>query len=171
MKSKRILPAAFLAAALIGTGAMIATAQDSPAELAEAGTRAEAPTHRADFRGGGHGHRGGHFGGGSETFAALFAQVDADGDGSVTQAEVDAFRAAKVAGADASGDGGLSIEEFDTLYREFTRSRMVDAFQDLDGDGDGVISVAEMDLRYGNVVERMDRNDDGALTLEYGGGH
>jgi Ca2+-binding EF-hand superfamily protein len=96
----------------------------------------------------------------------LFEEIDADGDGAVTQAEIDAFRAAKVAGADTSGDGALSIEEFDTLYREFTRWRMVRAFQELDTDGDGVISQAEMDRRFGRVVEQMDRDGDGALTLQ-----
>lgn len=103
--------------------------------------------------------------GGGEMLRTLFVQIDADGDGAVTQDEIDAFRAARVGEADASGDGALSIEEFDTLYRAFTRSRMVDMFQDFDADGDGVISVEEMDVRFGDVVDRMDRDGDGALTL------
>ncbi|WP_068114374.1 EF-hand domain-containing protein [Tropicimonas marinistellae] len=170
MTIKRIVPMAAVAAAMIGSGTLVATAQDTTAPDQAAKARSDTPLVRTDFKGGKRGHGGGHFGGriGSEMFTTLFNQIDANNDGSVTQEEVDAFRAAKVSEADASGDGGLSIEEFDTLYREFTRSRMVDAFQDLDADGDGVISVEEMDARFGDVVERMDRDDDGALTLQYG---
>lgn len=115
---------------------------------------------------GGHGMGGHGMGGRGGMFRAVFMQIDADKDGKITQAEIDAFRDAKVSGADTSGDGALSIEEFDTIYREMTRSRMVDAFQRLDEDGDGQISKAEMDARFGNVVKFMDRNGDGALSME-----
>ncbi|MEM7487753.1 MAG: EF-hand domain-containing protein, partial [Pseudomonadota bacterium] len=123
----------------------------------------------ADFRGDrggrhGRGHRGGMRGG--EMFRDVFDAADADGDGTVTQAEIDAYRDARVSEVDVSGDGALSIEEFDTLYRDLTRSRMVDAFQALDADGDGQISAEEMDRRVARFVERMDRDGDGALTLQ-----
>ena len=175
MTNNRILPLTFIAAALIGTGAMVASAQDASPTTEPQVTTEAAPVQAdvrgdRDHRGGKHGHRGGMFGGrgNSEIFATVFSEVDADGDGSVTQDEIDAYRTAKVAEVDASGDGALSIEEFDTLYREFTRSRMVDMFQDFDADGDGSISAEEMDTRFGDVVERMDRDDDGALTLQRG---
>ncbi|WP_158448492.1 hypothetical protein [Jannaschia rubra] len=149
----------------------MATAQTAPADpnRPAAETRAEMRGDRGEMRGdrGDRGHRGGRQAGrhgGSGMFAAVFADIDADGNGSVTQAEIDAYRAMKVGEADASGDGALSIEEFDTLYREFTRSRMVDAFQNLDADGDGVITDGEMDARFGDIVKRVDRDDDGALT-------
>lgn len=167
MIRNRFLPAAFAAVALFGAGAMIATAQESTTTEATEAAPKQAPATRADYRGDRYRHHGGFDGrGGSEMFGMLFGQIDADDDGSVTQEEVDAFRAAKIGEVDASGDGALSIEEFDTLYREFTRSRMVDAFQDMDADGDGVISVEEMDQRFGDVVDRMDRDGDGALTLQ-----
>ncbi len=175
MNRFKYLPIGALVLALSGAGIGMAVAQttggapetssdEAPAE------RTEVSRDRGDHRGRG-GHRGGKgFGmrGNSEIFRTVFAEVDADGDGSVTQDEVDAYRAAKVGEADASGDGALSIEEFDTLYRQFTRPRMVDAFQDLDADGDGVISPAEMDARFGDIVERMDRDGDGALTVQRG---
>lgn len=175
MTSRKLLTTAFLATALAAGSVMIAGAQET-SDTPGSQPKSEQSEHRADFRHGdrdkGHGERGRghgrHHKGGSEMFRTLFVQVDADGDGSVTQVEIDTFRAAKVGEADSSGDGALSIEEFDTLYREFTRSRMVDAFQDLDADGDGVISAAEMDSRFGDIVERMDRDDDGALTLKRG---
>ena len=177
MKNTRILPLTLIAAALMGTGALVATAQET-GQATEPQAQSEAKTVKTHVRGKhegrGHKHRHGHgrgmFGGRgqSELFATLFSEVDADGDGSVTQEEVDAYRSAKVGEADTSGDGALSIEEFDTLYREFTRSRMVDTFQDFDADGDGRITVEEMDRRFGDVVDRMDRDDDGVLTLQRG---
>lgn len=69
---------------------------------------------------------------------------------------MNAFRAAKVAAADLNKDGALSLEEFDTLYRELTRTRMVRAFQSLDSDGDGVISAEEMDARVALIMQRME---------------
>lgn len=101
----------------------------------------------------------------------LLKTVDADADGAVTQEEIDTFKAAQVSGADSDADGALNIEEFDTIYRALTRSRMVDMFQDFDEDGDGVISAAELDERVGHIVERMDRNDDGAISQEDGRRH
>lgn len=164
MKRITMIPTALLVTALIGVGAMTATAQ-SPDTQSQAKPMHE-KTHYREGKGGKHGKHGGGMFGGREMFATLFTEVDANGDGAVTQEEIDTYRAGKVAQADTSGDGALSIEEFDTLYREFTRSRMVDRFQELDADGDGVISAAEMDARFGKIVERMDRDDDGALTLQ-----
>lgn len=104
--------------------------------------------------------------GGSGIFLFIFKQADADKNNELTQEEIDTFRAAKISEVDVSGEGSLSIEEFDTLYREFTRSRMVDLFQDIDADGDGNISPAELDDRLGSIVERMDRDGDGVLKLQ-----
>ena len=174
MKRSKLIPMGFLALALAGTGALVATAQTAPP--APDAPAAQNAVEHSDMRGdrdGPRGDRGGHRGdrasgehGGSEMFQVLFTEVDADGDGSVTQAEIDTYRATKVGEADTSGDGALSIDEFDTLYRELTRSRMVDAFQNLDVNGDGVISTDELDARFGNIVDRMDRDGNGALTLQ-----
>ncbi|SDE81476.1 EF-hand domain-containing protein [Limimaricola pyoseonensis] len=170
MKPKTFIPAAFLATALTGAVAAIATAQGAtlPADAAATGTapaelrQAHAEEHGRMGRH--HGPRGGrgHHGGG-EMMRNLFEQADADGDGSLSRAEIDAFRAAQVSGADASGDGALSIEEFETLWSAFTRSRMVDAFQELDADGDGAITAAEIDGRVDRMVERLDRDGDGTI--------
>ena len=164
MKRSKYLPIGFLALALAGSGAMIATAQSAP--IADDAASPDAQVIRAEYRGdrerGGRDMRGGHHGkhrhgrhGGGEMMRTLFDAVDADGDGTVTREEVDSYRASRLAEVDASGDGALSIGEFDTLYRDFTRSRMVDMFQDLDADGDGVISAAEMDTRVSRMFDRM----------------
>jgi hypothetical protein len=121
------------AAAILATGgAMLATAQGLPdADTRLAEPSAEAPEPRvvpAQFREGRDGRRGGHDHGrrggrgallgafGPADGQALFAAVDGDGDGSVTQAEIDAYLAAQVQGADADGDGDLALEEFAPFY-------------------------------------------------------
>lgn len=169
MKTSKLLPLGFLALTLVGTGAIVATAQTTPTNPDAPAAQVQDQGQHADMRGDRDGlrhHQASGGRGGSEMFQTLFTEVDADGDGSVTQAEIDSYRSTKVGEADTSGDGALSIDEFDTLYREFTRSRMVDTFQDFDADGDGVVSAEELDARFGDVVERMDRDGDGALTLQ-----
>ena len=181
----RILPRALLIAAapLLVTGAISAGAV-AFAQSADPGP--QAPTAEADAqplpaqvrdgdgdRGGRHGHgrggRGGVLGAfGPAGAADLFEQADGDGDGALTQAELDAFLAAQVTEADADGDGSLALEEFAPLYFERMRPRMVDAFQALDEDGSGGIAQAELDDRFGSVVARLDRDGDDALTLQDG---
>ena len=173
MIRKTLLILAVPALAVAGT----ATAQTAGAP--PAGTQAPAadvaperpvPAQFFEGRGGheGHGRRGmmGRGGAGAGMMMRLFEEVDADGDGSVTQAEVDAYRATRVGAADGNDDGSLSLDEFQTLWLEQMRPRMVDAFQHLDEDGDGQITEAELDQRVGRMVARLDRDGDGVLTLQ-----
>ncbi|MCV3273077.1 EF-hand domain-containing protein [Roseobacter sinensis] len=167
MKRAKLLAVTTLALSVAGVGAVIATAQDQ-VPGASAGA-AEARMTQAEYRGAHdskrkRGHRGGMRGG--EMLRDVFDAADADGDGAVTPEEIEAYRTALVTEVDASGDGALSIEEFDTLYRSLTRSRMVDAFQRLDANGDGQIAPEEMDRRVARLVERLDRDGDGILTLQ-----
>lgn len=178
MSTSKLLPITALVLGLLGTGAVVATAQNLTTDPAPAA--GDAQVVQADFDGGrgdGHGHRG-HggpggfgFGGGrgGEMFANLIAKFDTDGNGAITQAEIDTFRTAQVTAADTSKDGSLSVDEFQTIYAEFVRPQMVDAFQDLDADGDGVVTKAEMDARFGTIVEKMDQNADGALSQDDAG--
>lgn len=150
----------------LGLGAAAATglvAQAQPG-VVDMPVRAE---HRGDAEGW-HGHRRSHGGArlGGELARGLFDAVDRDGDGTVTAAEIDAYRDARLTETDSDGDGALSLEEFDALYRSITRPRMVDAFQSLDADGNGIVTRAEMDTRIARLVERLDRDGDGALTLQ-----
>jgi len=124
--------------------------------LAVALAKAHEPT-PVDFR------NGQDTGGGRGMMGQILQKADTNGDRAVTQAEIDTFRAATVAKADASGEGSISLDEFEAIYLGMTRNRMVDAFQTLDVDGDGVVTQAEMDKRFGDIVARMDRNDDGQL--------
>ena len=169
----KLIPATVIAALLATGGAVIATAQTAPAEGTTTAPSAEAPATDAGsvertgfFEGRGHdGGRGGHSGHhGGDIVRGFLSQADSDADGAVSQAEVDAFRAAQVGAADVSGEGNLSLEEFETVYAQLIRSQMVDAFQNLDEDGDASITPAELDAQLSGVVEQMDQDGDGALS-------
>ena len=118
------------------------------------------------------GHRGGHHGmhflkGGPLGLSAMevFNAADADGDGKLIQAEIDKVRNERHAAHDADGDGNLSLEEFAGLWHETTRPLTVRAFQMLDTDGDAVVTRAEYDRPLAGIVERLDRDRDGGLSL------
>ena len=95
----------------------------------------------------------------------LFDAVDTDGDGKLTQAEIDRLRNERHAAHDADGDGNLSLGEFAGLWHETTRPLTVRAFQMLDTDGDAVVTRAEYDRPLAGIVERLDRDGDGGLSL------
>ncbi|MEQ6203444.1 hypothetical protein ABMC88_10350 [Sulfitobacter sp. HNIBRBA2951] len=169
MKNSKILPVSLIAAVTLVSGLTFATAQtatETETETAPAQVQAQTDTpdaKRANFRKD-HGERHGR--GGRGMMGMMMEKVDANGDRAVTQEEIDTFRNGVVSGADASGDGDISLAEFETIYLQMIRERMVDSFQKLDADGDGAVTQAEMDKRFGNVVERMDRNGDGQLDRE-----
>ena len=100
----------------------------------------------------------------------LLREVDTNGDGRITQAEIDAAVNARFARFDANGDGRLSLDEFTALWADLTRPVTVRAFQFMDPNGDGSITKAEVDERFGRLVQRFDRNGDGALSMEDRGG-
>ena len=94
----------------------------------------------------------------------MFDSSDTDGDGKLTQAEIDQVRNDRHAVHDANADGKLGLEEFAGLWRETTRPLTVRAFQMLDTDGDAVITRSEYDRPLANIVERLDRDGDGRLS-------
>ena len=120
------------------------------------------------------GHRGGdgmgflHKGQLGLSAMEVFAAVDADSDGKLTQAEIDKLRNDRHAAHDANGDGNLSLEEFAGLWHETTRPLTVRAFQMLDTDGDAIVTRAEYDRSLAGIVERLDRDGDGGLSLRDG---
>ncbi len=129
------------------------------------GGTALAGTSHAGHRDGGHGM--GFLDKGQFAVSAMemFDAVDADGDGKLTQAEIDKARNDRHAAHDANGDGNLSLEEFGGLWRETTRPLTVRAFQTLDTDGDAIITRAEFDRPLAGIVERLDRDGDGSLSM------
>tara|TARA_Y100001934_G_C12378383_1_gene790679 strand:- start:3534 stop:4046 length:513 start_codon:yes stop_codon:yes gene_type:complete len=147
--------------ALIGVGvaAVIGSVAIAGASFAERGF-------------GGHHGLGGHHGMGfmakgqfSLMAMEIFDSIDADGDGKITQAEIDKVRNERLGNHDRDGDGNLNLEEFAGVWHETTRPLTVRAFQILDTDGNSVITRAEYDRPLANIVERLDRNQDGGLSM------
>ena len=96
----------------------------------------------------------------------MFDAIDADGDGRLTQAEIDTLRDERHAAHDANGDGNLDLGEFAGLWHETTQPVTVRVFQMLDTDGDAVITRAEYDRPLAAIVELLDRDGDGSLSLK-----
>lgn len=137
--------------------------------------------HRGNWRGGeqgagygagGHGwgkRGGGHMGrhhGRGHRMKRMMHRFDTDKDGKLTQAEIDGSRKALVAKHDANADGQLTLAEFQNLWLEVRRRRMVRSFQRIDEDGDAAITLAEFLEPFSRIVERMDRNEDGVLDKQ-----
>lgn len=129
----------------------------------------------ADRGGPGHGRGPGGFGegfgGGPMGAMPLdFAAIDADGDGKVTRAELDAFRAARAAEVDANGDGLLSAEELRAADLKRAEARATERVERLiaahDTNGDGQLSAAELALPPApqGLFDRVDADGDGAIT-------
>ena len=106
-------------------------------------------------------HGGGHHGGGAMRF---FEQFDANQDGRLTQVEIDQVRQSRLAEFDQNGDGSLSLEEYQALWMDAMRERMVDRFQAHDDDGDGMVTAEEFGEAFDRIVIRFDQDGDGELT-------
>jgi Ca2+-binding EF-hand superfamily protein len=118
--------------------------------------------HRGDHERGEHrGHRGGFHRG-----EQLFESFDANSDGKLTQAEVDQTRQERFTQFDADKDGKLNLQEYQALWSDAMRSRMVDRFQNLDDDGDAAVTSEEFLAPFSKVVSRKDRDDNGELTRD-----
>lgn len=101
----------------------------------------------------------------AEHMEMRFQQMDADKDGKITAAEIEAFQAARFAKADANGDGKLSLEEMDAARAEKRQERFGRMIAKLDKDGDGQLSTDEMPMR-GKRMMKLDTDGDGAISLE-----
>lgn len=108
------------------------------------------------------GGMGGHGGPGGHAFRML-EMFDANKDGKLTQAEIDEARQGRFKSFDKNIDGALTLDEFEALWLDFMRERMVDHFQDQDDDGDGKVTPEEFGQRFAYMVQFMDRNGDGVL--------
>ncbi|MEZ5779268.1 MAG: EF-hand domain-containing protein [Paracoccaceae bacterium] len=101
-----------------------------------------------------------------------FAEVDADGDGKITAAELQAHRNAEVAGLDADGDNLISVEELTAHMAARMQDRVAAAAKARveagDLDGDGKLSVEEMMAppMAGRMFARFDADGDGAVSQE-----
>ncbi len=104
--------------------------------------------------------------------AINFDQLDADKDGKVTEAEIEASRTARVTAADANGDGLMSADELAAMQlaemTERANAMAAEMITRMDSDGDGLLSAAEMASRPGpaQFFDRIDTDGDGAISRE-----
>ena len=162
MKTTTKIAVAFVALAGVA-GAAVAAQADSRWHGREGGPG----QHMQQARGGdgmhrGGGHHGKRHGGGRHMFGML-ESFDANDDGKLSQEEIDQTRGERFGRFDADSDQALTLGEYEQLWLEAMRERMVDRFQDLDADGDGKVTDAEFQRPFAKMVRRMDRNDDGVI--------
>jgi len=99
-----------------------------------------------------------------------FETVDADKDGKVTKAELDAYRAAESTAMDANADGKLSVEELTAAQlarmTERATAMATKMVENLDTDGDKALSAAELAARPlpAMLFEKADADGDGAVS-------
>ncbi|ATF19100.1 EF-hand domain-containing protein [Phaeobacter gallaeciensis] len=114
-----------------------------------------------------------------------FEEMDTNGDGQVTKAEMKGLREARFATADANGDGKLTLAEMEAAAQARAKTRAAAMLERMDADKDGALSLDELPKprRAGKMFDRVDANDDGAISKEefesarakfrgrFGGGH
>jgi len=120
---------------------------------------------------GGHdGGRQGMMGGGSfkgaKRMMHMMETYDSNGDGALTLDEVTAERARKFKEFDKNADGTLDLSEYQALWADAMRERMVDRFQKHDDDGDGKVTEEEFSKRFSRMMTWMDRNGDGKFDRD-----
>ena len=77
--------------------------------------------------------------------ALLLQKLDTNGDGQLSQAEIEAAQTERFAKFDTDGNGQLNLEEFQALWLDRMGDRITARFQALDADGDGTVSLTEME--------------------------
>ncbi|MDT8854098.1 EF-hand domain-containing protein [Paracoccaceae bacterium Fryx2] len=136
--------------------------------VAVAGLSTAALADRGHGRGAGDGPMGGPADGPMPMLN--FEMLDADKDGKITPAELNAERAARVAKADANGDGKMSVEELAAMELErmtaMATARAQGMVARMDSDGDGLLSAAELAAGPSRtpIFAHVDTDGDGAIS-------
>lgn len=152
MKFTKSLPVLLIALTALTAGAASASGKNFNCDNQNSARNGSSHFNHAGF--------GKHHGrSGDSSMHKLFKQIDTDGDGKISKKEMDNFRSTKINTADLNKDGALSLAEFEPVYHELTRTRMVRTFQSLDTDGDGLISKEEMDARFDMMMKRMEQKE------------
>jgi Ca2+-binding EF-hand superfamily protein len=115
---------------------------------------------------------------GDDNKAAMFEQIDADGNGAVTQEELKAHAQARFDKADANKDGFLTADEMQAQRAahagERGGKRAEKMLERHDTNKDGKLDAAELEAasegrqgkRAAKMMERVDANSDGKLSFE-----
>ena len=95
-----------------------------------------------------------------------FERLDSNGDGVISEDEMETRRADRFDFADDNNDGEITKEEFSSAAqrrREEMRNRR---FSEADTDGSGGISLEEFTAQAAERFAEMDKNGDGQLSAE-----
>lgn len=154
--SKKTLVAVALTAALLGT---VALAQNKGMGDGMGGGMGMGMGGGMDMHGGGRG----------AMLGEMFDTLDADKDGKVTFAEMEAHRKAEFTAADTNADGALNAEELSAHQMARMQERMVERTQmmldNMDNDGNGSLSIDELGEGPGQRhFARIDTDNDGAIS-------
>jgi Ca2+-binding EF-hand superfamily protein len=101
----------------------------------------------------------------------MFDTIDADMDGKLSYAELEAHRKAEFTAADTNGDGALSAEELSARQLARFQAKLAERTQamldNMDNDGNGSLSEDELGEGPGmRNFARIDTDNDGAITKE-----
>lgn len=103
--------------------------------------------------------------------APSFEELDANGDGAISDAEIAAFHDARFAEFDTDGDGSLSEAELTAMAEAHAAERAAKGVARMikrhDENGDGVLSADELPQPDGSrMFARVDADDDGVISAE-----
>lgn len=116
------------------------------------------------FAAAGQAERGWRHGRGMHGFGpGMIEKFDSNDDNKLTQSEIDEVRRQRLQKYDQDGDGRLTLKEYEVLWMDAMRKRMVDRFQRLDEDGDAIVTTEEFVQPFSHMVDRLDRDEDGEL--------
>ncbi len=95
-----------------------------------------------------------------------FQELDADGNGEISKAELEAHRKNRAASADANGDGKISLEEMQAAAQKQAVERVAKMFERHDANKDGFISEDELPKRRkaGKMFDRIDADGNGSIS-------
>lgn len=91
--------------------------------------------------------------------AQSFEQFDADGNGAITAAEMEAFAQAKFDTSDLNSDGFLDMDELQQQFMARQSERMGDKM----GERAEGRTPPPLEMMVGRMMDRLDANDDGML--------
>lgn len=105
-------------------------------------------------------------GGGPGKMGAIVSQLDADSDGTITQAEIASGTAAHAAEIDSDGNGVISAEELVAMHQRKRQDKAAKHLAIADTNGDGQISIEEFAQHRAARLMRMDQDEDGQISPE-----
>jgi hypothetical protein len=93
----------------------------------------------------------------------MLSDMDADKDGTLTRAEIQAREAAVAAEIDADKNGVISPEEMIAHHEKMRAQLMAERLKAMDSNSDGNVSVEEYQAAQSWRLARLDRNGDGQI--------